>query len=291
MQRAMMVIGSACIVLAAGMVQGGQITVAGSSTVKPVVDKAAAQYKESHSETSFAIGGGGSSKGVKLAGEGKVMLGMASRDMKAKEKEAYPDVVPTKVGLDGIAIVTNKKNPVQTITKQQVADIYVGKITNWKDLGGNDAPIVLTAMGTSHGTHSMFLKYFGLEAENPGGDKKTIVHKVKGADAWADATARSVESSKEGMSAVMTNPNAIGYVSIGPAAAVAEKGAPIKLLELDGVVATTDNVANGSYPLCRSLYVLTKGQPAGEVAEFIEYLLGTDGQAIVAEHGYIPAKK
>jgi phosphate transport system substrate-binding protein len=279
------------LLLTATAVEAGQITVAGSSTVKPVVEKASVQYKKAHSDVGFVIGGGGSSKGVKLAGEGKVMLGMASRSMKDKEKAEFPDLVPVKVGLDGIAVVVNKKNPVNKITKQQIADIYVGKITNWKELGGEDAPIVLTAMGTTHGTHEMFLKYFGLEAENPGGDKKAIVHKVKGSDTWADVQAKSVESSKEGMSAVMTNPHAIGYVSIGPAQAVAEKGAPIKLLELDGVAANTDNVANDKYPLCRSLFVLTKGQATGEVKAFIEYLLSKEGQKIVAELEYIPVKK
>jgi phosphate transport system substrate-binding protein len=215
---------------------------------------------------------------------------MASRGMKDKEKKAYPDVVPVKVGVDGIALIVHKSNPVAKLTKDQVADIYTGKITNWKEVGGNDAPIVLTAMGTTHGTHSMFLKYFGLEAENPGGDKKTIVHKKTGDDAFADVTAKSVESSKEGMAAVLTNPHAIGYVSIGPAEAVAEKGAPMKLTELDGVAATKANVAASKYPLTRSLFVLTKGEATGVVKEFIDYLLSDDGQKIVTDLDYISVK-
>lgn len=265
-----------------------KITVAGSSTVKPIMAKATEAFTAKHPEVTFVVGGGGSGKGVSLSGTGAVMIGMASRNMKDKEKATYPELVPVKVGLDGIAIIVNKSNPVAKLTKEQICDIYTGQIKSWKDLGGDDAAIKLTAMGTNHGTHDMFLKYFGCQAKMNGA--KTMVHAKKGGEDWSSVSARSVESSKEGLAAVMTDKNAVAYVSIGAAQKIVERGGPVKLIELDGVAATTENVASGTYPLCRNLLVLTKGTPTGNVKAFIDFLTGPDGQKIVEQLDYIPAR-
>lgn len=264
-----------------------QITIAGSSTVKPIVEQAAKAFEKDHAGVKFVIGGGGSSKGVKLAGSGEVMIGMASRDIKDKEKAEFSDLAPVKIGLDGIAIVVHKDNPLTKITKQQVQDIYTGVITNWKDVGGPDAAIELTAMGTTHGTHELFLEYFELEAEAKG---KELAHKKKSGGELSKVLAKSVESSKDGMAAVMTNANAIAYVSIGAVQKVAEKGGKVKAVDLDGVAATTDNVANGKYPLRRNLLVMTKGQPSGMVKDFVDFLTSAAGQKIVTDLDFIAVK-
>lgn len=236
-----------------------KITTAGSSTVRPIVDKAAKAFKNTHPDVYFVIGGGGSSHGVKAAGTGEVNIGQASRNIKDKEMKAYPDLVPFKIGLDGIAVIINSSNPINAITKQQIQDIYTGKVTNWKEVGGSDAPIILISKEEGRSTLELFLKYFGLEAKEIGsGHEAVMVHKIKGDKEFASATARLIGPNNEAIANVSTKPNAIAYVSVGTAQEIAKKGARIKLLELDGVPATIENVGNETYPLRRPLHILTK---------------------------------
>jgi len=108
------------------------LTVAGSSTVRPIVDQAVKEFGKNHPDTKFIIGGGGSGHGVKSAGKGEVAIGMASRAMKDSEKTEYPNVKPIKIAADGVGIVLHKKNPVTSLTEDQVRDIFTGKITNWR---------------------------------------------------------------------------------------------------------------------------------------------------------------
>lgn len=265
-----------------------QITVAGSSTIRPIVEKAAKAFNKTHSDVKFVIGGGGSSHGVKSAASGNVLIGMASRNLKDKEKKQWPDLAPYKIGLDGIAIIINKKNPVNKITKQQVQNIFTGKITNWKELGGNDAPIILISKEEGRSTLDLFLKYFGLEAKEIGtGRAAVMVHREKGTREYASITAKLIGPNREAIAAISTKKNAIAYVSVGTAQEVADKGGRIKLLELDGVPATIENVANESYPLRRPLHLLTKGTAKDSAKEFIDFLTGTEGQDIVKSLDFI----
>ena len=268
-----------------------KITTAGSSTVRPIIQKASIIFKQTHPDVTFVVGGGGSSHGVKAAGTGEVQIGQASRYIKEKEMKTYPDIVPFKIGLDGIAVIVNSSNPINAITKQQVQDIYTGKIANWKDVGGKDAPITLISKEEGRSTLELFLKYFDLEAQEKGTGRNTVMlHKKKGADSFSSTTARLIGPNKEAIANVSTKINAIAYVSVGTAQEIAKKGARIKLLELDGVKATIDNVGNETYPLRRPLHVITKGQPQGTVKQFIEFLLSNQGQKIVASLEFIRVK-
>ncbi len=265
-----------------------KITTAGSSTVRPIVDKAAKAFKKTHPDISFIIGGGGSSHGVKAAGTGEVNIGQASRNIKDKEMKAYPDIVPFKIGLDGIAIIINSTNPINAITKQQVQEIYTGKITNWKDVGGNDAPIILISKEEGRSTLELFLKYFSMEVQEQGsGHDAVMLHKKKGAKAFGIKTARLIGPNNEAIANVSTKPNSIAYVSVGTAQEIAKKGARIKLLDLDGVPATIANVGNETYPLRRPLHILTNGNPSGRVKQFIDFMLSNEGQNIVESLEFI----
>ncbi len=268
---------------------GDQITVAGSSTVRPIVKKAAAEFKKTHPDVEFVIGGGGSSHGVKSVATGQVTIGMASRDLKGKETTEWPGLVPVSIGRDGIALIVNSRNPISKITKQQVQDIYTGKITNWKELGGKDAPIVLVSKEHGRSTLELFLKYFDLEAEEVGEGKSAVMrHRVKGATQYAELTARLIGPNREALAEIAMKPNAIAYVSVGTAQEIAAKGGRVTLLQLDGVPASVVNVDNQTYPLRRPLNVVTKGEATGNVKEFIDFLLGNEGQAIVAGLEFIP---
>lgn len=107
-----------------------QITIAGSTTVHPVIDLAQKAFSAAHSEVTFALGQGGSSAGIDKAGKGEVLIGMTSREMKAEEKTQFPELVSTVIGTDGLALIVNSENTVSDLTKAQVLDIFGGKITN-----------------------------------------------------------------------------------------------------------------------------------------------------------------
>ncbi len=279
------VISMACVVSLMSLLTtqaAEQITTAGSSTIRPIVNKASVAFKKTHPGVGFVVGGGGSSHGVKAVGTGEVMIGQASRYIKDKEMQKYPKLVPFMVGLDGIAMIVNKNNPLGSITKEQVQNIFTGRVTNWKDVGGNDAPIVLISKEEGRSTLELFLKYFGLEAKETGeGRNMKMVHKKKGDSAFGTAEAKLIGPNKEAIAAVSTKTNAIAYVSIGTAQEIAKKGGRLKLLDLDGVPATIQNVGNETYPLRRPLHVITNGDPQGTVKEFIDFILSDEGQKIV----------
>ena len=226
------------------LVSAEQITVAGSTTVKPIVDKAVLEYQKTHADIQFAVGAGGTGQGVKLAGGGEVQIGMASRTLKPEEKAAFPDLVAKKIGLDGIALVVHGENPVKQITTQQAKDVFTGKITNWKELGGNDAPIELISPNEKHGTFDGFREHFGLEFKSDG---STVHFKNKGDAAFSTTGAAAVDGNKPALAAVVMQPNGLGYVSLGAAAEISAKGAPVKMLDLDLVTPSEANVLNGKY--------------------------------------------
>ena len=269
-----------------------KITTAGSSTIRPIVDKASIAFKKTHPDVSFLVGGGGSSHGVKAVGTGEVMLGQASRFVKDKEMKQYPSLVPFKIGMDGIAVIVNKNNPVSAVTKEQVQDIYTGKITNWKDVGGNDAPITLVSKEEGRSTLELFVKYFALETKEIGeGRSMMMVHKKKGDTEFGSVQAQLIGPNKEAIAAVSTKVNAIAYVSVGTAQEIADKGGRLKLLTLDGVTASVENVGNETYPLRRPLHVVTKGDPQGTLKDFIDFLFSDEGQKIVESLDFIKVSK
>ncbi|RMF99726.1 MAG: phosphate ABC transporter substrate-binding protein, partial [Planctomycetota bacterium] len=259
------------------------------TTVQPIVEKAAAEFRKEHPDVQFAIGGGGSSHGVKAAASGEVVIGAASRELKESEKTEYPDLVVTTIAEDGIAMIVNAKNPVKEITKEQVQAIYTGKITNWKELGGNDQPIFVVGKEEGHSTLELFLEYFDLEAENAGkaGKYSTMVYRKEGDSEFASVKVLAIGSNSEEIAQVILKPNAIAYVSIGTAESVAAKSGRIRLLALDGVEASVENVANHTYPLRRPLNLLTKGEPQGIVKQFIDFMLGKQGQQVVVDQEFV----
>ena len=275
--------------MAATAVHGAEkITTAGSSTIFPIIQDASKAFRKTHPDVTFVVGGGGSSHGVKAAGTNEVNIGQASRDLKDSEMKAYPNLVPFKIGLDGIAVIVNSGNPLDSVTKKQVQDIYTGKITNWKELGGDDAPIYLIAKEEGRSTLELFLHYFDLESKERGeGANASTVHKTKDDPDFSTVAASLIGANKEAIAKVITRPSAIAYVSIGTAQEIAQKGGRVKLLDLDGVKATIQNVANETYPLRRPLHIVTNGTPQGVVKEFVEFLMGDEGQKIVKSHEFI----
>lgn len=283
--------GAMLLPVGGGPAAAGTLTISGSSTVKPIVEAAAGPFKSANPGTQVIIGGGGSSGGVKNAGSGKVDIGMASRAVKDKEKAKYTDLVTVPVGQDGVAIVVNKQNTVEAISREQVLALFTGQTENWSEVGGMSAPVAPVGILLHHGTSSVFMKYVGLEAEEGGeGATKTIRYWKKSGDKAAFAEAKGADGNQPACAAVMTNPGAISFASIGFAQSLADKGAPIKLLKLEGVAPTSANVVSGAYTLSRPLQVMTKNAPTGLAKKFIDYLLSPEGQRIVVDKGYIAVR-
>ena len=217
---------------------------------------------------------------------------MSSRPLSADEKTPAGGLVECRIGVDGVALIANSSKPVTKLSREHGRAIYTGQITNWKELSGPAAPIVLYSLNSKHGTHEVFMNYFGLEAKESGeGAAPEAVHRKRGDEAYSPVTAKALDDTRQEIAAILTNPNTLGYVFIGIAAVIAQRGAPIRVLDLDGVAARKANVKSGAYQLSRPLLLLTKGEAKGKTPDFINYLSGPDGKSIVEQLDYMPVGK
>lgn len=248
------------------------IKISGSTTVLPIVQKAADEYMTAHPDADIQISGGGSGVGIKAIGAKTVDIGMSSREVKESEMASYPGLVVTTVAQDGIAVIVNPANEIQFITLDQIADIYLGKITKWTEISSANVPgtnnqIVVIGRDSASGTRSYFDEVI-LKGET--------------------ATNKMLEKNSNGavLQTVAQTPGSIGYVSIG---FVSEDVKPVAIwYKSDKIVAPTlENVKTRTYPVSRDLYVITNGAPSGLAGDFISYILGPDGQKIVADEGYV----
>ncbi len=241
------------------------ISMAGGTALVPIAKETAEQFIKSHPNVQIEVSGGGSGFGVKQAGEGLVDIGMAGRDLKSEEKEKYPDLIVYKIGIDGVAIVVNPSNPLNDLSKDQLKKIFAGEITNWKDVGGNDAPINIYTRDEMSGTRDTFWKQAL--------DKGTITDKSV-----------VVASNGEMKTKISTDENGIGYIFIG----YVDKS--VKAIKLDGIEPSQENVKKGIYTVYRPLNLITNGEPDGIVKEYINYILSPDGQKIVKDKGFLPVR-
>lgn len=245
---------------------GGEVTisVSGSTSVGPLMEKVAAEYEGINSNVSIEINQVGSSAGIKDTINGVSDIGMASRELKAEEAN---EVTGTEVAFDGIALITHKSNPVKNITLEQVKDIYTGKITNWKELeGGIDAPIVVVSREEGSGTRDAFQEIVGYKSE----------------DLIVDATISDGNGNIK--STVERNENAIGFVSFE------YLDDSISSLNVDGVAPEAALVKEGKYKLSRPFILATKGDSNENAKKLIDFILSDDGQKIVEDNKLIPVK-
>lgn len=248
------------------------IKISGSTTVLPIVQKAADQYMTTHPDADIQITGGGSGVGIQAIGAKTVDIGMTSRDVTKAEMAKYPQFVITTVAKDGIAIITSPKNEIQYITLDQLKNIYLGNTVKWTQITGANVPntnnkIVVIGRDSASGTRAYF--------------DETILLK-------ATPTKNMLERNSNGavLQSVAQTPSAIGYVSIG---FISDD---VKVLPIwynyDKIISpTSENVKSKNYPISRDLYVVTNGQPTGLTKDFINYILGPEGQKIAEDEGYI----
>lgn len=239
-----------------------KVTVSGSTSVGPVVEVLGEDFSAKNEGISVEVQQIGSSAGIKNAIEGTSQIGMASRDLKDEEKAS--GLKETQIAIDGIAVITNKNNEVKDLTLEQVKDIYTGKITNWKEVGGKDAPIVVVSREDGSGTRDGFQENVGFESEE------------LTKDAQISDGSGNIKSIVEG------NENSIGYISFGY---VDDK---VNSLTIDGVELTVENVKDNKYAIARPFLLVNKEDKISEEGtKFIEFILSEEGQKIVEDKGFI----
>lgn len=245
-----------------GSQDSNKITVSGSTSVGPVVEILGEDFTAKNEGISVEVQQIGSSAGIKNAIEGTSQIGMASRDLKDEEKAS--GLKETQIAIDGIAVITNKNNEVKDLTLEQVKDIYTGKITNWKEVGGKDAPIVVVSREDGSGTRDGFQENVGFESEE------------LTKDAQISDGSGNIKSIVEG------NENSIGYISFGY---VDDK---VNSLTIDGVELTVENVKDNKYAIARPFLLVNKEDKISEEGtKFIEFILSEEGQKIVEDKGFI----
>ncbi len=246
-------------------VLSGRLTLTGASTIAPLAAEIGKRLEETNPDLRVDVQTGGSSRGIADIRAGLSDIGLVSRNLKDDEKDLKAFVIAR----DGVSVILHADNPVKELTDQQIVEIYLGKITNWKDVGGNDAPVTVVNKAEGRSTLDLFTSFF----------------KVKNSDIKASVV---IGDNQQGIKTVAGNPNSIGYVSIGTAEFEAGEGTPIKLLPLAGVEATVENVRNETFPLARPLNLVVKNEPAGTVAAFIKFAQSNDVSDLVTEQFFVP---
>lgn len=245
----------------------GTFTWGGSTTVAPIAYKAIEAFQKSNPGAKISYEGVGSSTGLKQLQAGVYTLAGSSRHVKDEEKAA--GIVPVAICLDGLSVVVNKDVPVNNLTKDQLLKIYSGAVSNWKDVGGPDAPMVVINRDETSGTYAA-MKEMVLDSAKAKYRSDALVAKENG----------------EVAAKVASTPHAIGYIGMAFVDQVVSAGG--KTVLIDGVEPTMANVINKSYPLSRNLFVATKANPGAAEKAFIDFLLSPKGQAIVKSVDYIP---
>ncbi|MHC1711242.1 MAG: phosphate ABC transporter substrate-binding protein [Solidesulfovibrio sp.] len=240
----------------------GNLDIAGGTAHIPVMKETAKRIMTANPNIRITVAGGGSGVGVQQVGEGLAAIGNTGRALTPDETSKY-GLISFPFAIDGVAVAVNPANSVSALTTAQVRDIYAGKIRNWKEVGGTDAPIHLYTRDEASGTREVFWE------------------KMLGKGEIAD-TANVVASNGAMKTSIAKDKDALGYVGIG------HVDQTIKAPQLDGVAPTQENAASGKYPVTRKLYMNTKGKPSGLTEAFVAYILGPDGASLSKAAGYIP---
>ena len=250
----------------------GKVTVSGSSALLPLAKDAAQKFKAKNDQVSITLNAGGSGTGLKQVSEGSVDIG--NSDVFAKEKlpEAKAaELVDHKVAVTVMAPVVSKEigTNVKSLTKAQLQDIFTGKVTNWKDVGGPDEAVVLVTRPSTSGTRALFTKY--------------------ALDGKEELSNKSMETDDSGtlVQTVSQTKGAIGYVALS----YLMNNNTVTPLAIDGVEPTLDNVYNGKYPVWGYEHMYTKGEATGAVKAFIDFIMSKDYSADIEKQGYGVASK
>lgn len=252
---------------ASGAKVTGQVTASGSSALLPLVKDAAAKFKSKNPEVSLTLNAGGSGTGLKQVAEGSVNIG--NSDVPAEKKlpaEKAKGLVDHKVCTMTVATIINKDiaDKVKSLTSQQLQDVFTAKVTNWKEVGGPDEPIVLVTRPTTSGTRALFTE-LALAGQE-------------------EASNKSLETDDSGtlIQSVAQTKGAIGYVALP----YLVNNKDVAALAIDGVAPTLENTYNGTYKVWGYEHMYTKGEPTGAVKAFLDYILSDEYGVEIEKQGY-----
>lgn len=244
----------------------GSQTVAtdGSTSMEKVIGFLSEAYMEEHGDIKVTYNPTGSGSGIQAVAEGRCDIGLASRDL--KEEEAA-DLEGTVVAIDGIGIIVNPDNPVSDLTIEQIGMIYTGAVTNWKEIGGSDAPIVCIGREAASGTRDGF--------EEVTGTKDSCQY------------SQELTSTGDVVQTVSGNPNAIGYAS------VASVNDTVKTVSVEGVAPTTETIQNGEYKVQRNFVLVTKKdvELSKAAQEFFDFATSPQADDLITQAGAVPVKR
>lgn len=255
------------------------LRVNGSTTVNPVAAEAAEILRAEKKLQIIVDTQGGSSGGISGVGDGSVEVGMSSKPIAADDRAKYPKVnfVETKIGQDAVALVVAAdvyNGGVKSLTKAQVSDLYEGRVTNWKQLGGPNEKVVFFNKEPGRGTWEVFAKWLY-------GDPKKAPE-VSHPEVGGNEEARTKVISSRGAITQLSSSWAEGNRRL--------KALPLKLDNGPVVAPTAANIANGAYPMSRPLFFITNGAPTGDARVLIDFVLSPRGQELVRKHGYLRLK-
>lgn len=260
----------------------GSIQIKGSDTMVNLGQAWAEKYMETNPADFVAVTGGGSGTGFSSLISRTCDIAMSSRNIKDKEialaRAKGADPYEIKVALDGLAVVVNVANPIDKLTIDQLAGIFTGRITNWKELGGKDGKIVILSREVNSGTHVYFKEHV-LRKNDPNSKEEFA------------PSALMLSSSQAIADEVAGNPGAIGYYGMGYISAKQKAVMLAKDERSEYEAPAIENVVNGKYPISRPLFLYTNGQPQGAVKKFTEFCLSKEGQEIVLATDFVPINR
>ena len=239
----------------------GSVSTDGSTSMEKVIGALGEAFTEANPDVNFTYNPTGSGSGITAVSEGRCDIGLSSRNL--KDEEAAQGLKATVLALDGIAVIVNPENPISELSLEQIAKVYTGEITNWSELGGNDAEIVVIGREAGSGTRDGF---------------ESI---TKTADACVYR--QELTSTGDVITTVAQNPDAIGYASL------ASIGDTVKALVVEGVAPSEETVKDGSYLVQRPFVLVTReGEELSEAAQaFFDYITSADAASIIADAGAV----
>lgn len=259
----------------------GSIKIIGSNTITPLTFVWAEEFMKTNPRVRIAVSGPGSGAGIAALINGTADICQASRKIKPREidqaKAREVDPYEIRVATDALVVVVHPSNPISELTIAQLSVIYTNRITNWKEVGGNDAPIVAISRDTNSGTH-VFFKEHVVQMKGLPTEDKSFEYGPR---------VLFLPSTEQGVSETIRNPNAIFYPGLGYVTDEVKSLAIKKTADAPGVLPSVETTLDGSYPIARPLLYYTNGEPAGITKAFIDYCLSSEGQQKVIEVGYV----
>jgi len=253
---------------AQGHGENAHVVIAGSTSVQPYMEILAENYAKRFPGSAIDVQGGGSSAGISAVGSGIADIGMSSRSLSEHEKELY---IPVEIARDGLALIVHPANPVDSLTVEQIRDIYSGKITDWGQVGGKHGEeIYVISREAGSGTRGFFEEFVMDEHRIT---NKAIIQSTNG-------TIRTLVSGD-----ARGNRQAIGYISLGLLELPGQN--PVKGIAINSVQPTNENIINHSYKLFRPFLIVTDSVQSDAVKDFIDFILSDDGQSILEKRGLV----